>query len=671
MAVLQMQRICICSLKKERKQILEFLQRQGVIEISDMIQEDSVFQKTDVFAAESLFQKNILSAERALKILETYSPEKKPLLAVMEARKIISPEDYKSFSFKYEEVMGIANRICSLEKEIAENKADIIKREMQIEVLEPWTNLDVPLDFKGTRLTACFIGILPGKWEQEDIYEILAEQLPVDVTIISSSSDQTCIFVLCSKEKEEKASELLRSHGYSYPSLSARRAPAEQISRIREKITNKKKEIEKIEEEIVSYKARKEEIEFLQDYESMRFEKYHVLGSLLQSKSAFVMTGYIPEEKADTLKKDLEQHFQAAVEFETPAEDEDVPIMVHNNGFAAPLEGVVNAFSPPGKGEPDPTMAMALFYYLLFGLMLSDTGYGVIIAGACAVGLIKFKGRMENSMKNTLKMYLFCGISTIFWGILFGSYFGDIVDVVSETFFGHKVMIPALWFVPVNEPMRMLAFVMLVGLIHLLSGLGIKGYLCLKKKDYKTFFYDVVSWFVLVVSCVVLLLTMEMFANILKLNFVLPAAAGTAAGVLAIFASFTIILTNGRESRNPFKRFLKGLYAFYGITNYLSDVLSYSRLLALGLATGVICTVINKMAAMTVTGPIGIITFIVVCIVGHALNLAINALGAYVHTNRLQYVEFFGKFFEGGGRKFQPFKIKTKYYNVKEKMEHE
>jgi V/A-type H+-transporting ATPase subunit I len=249
---------------------------------------------------------------------------------------------------------------------------------------------------------------------------------------------------------------------------------------------------------------------------------------------------------------------------------------------------------------------------------------------------------------------------------MFGSYLGDIVDVVSQTFFGQKVSIPPLWFYPVNEPMRMLVFAMLIGIIHLYTGLGMKLYACIKQKDYKALIYDVIFWFILLTSCIMLLLSTKMFADIVGLSFILPQSVGKAAAILAIISAIGITLTNGRESKNPFKRFLKGLYALYGITGYLSDVLSYSRLLALGLATGVICTVINKMAAMVAKGPIGVIIFVIILFFGHLMNLAINALGAYVHTNRLQYVEFFGKFYDGGGRKFEPFKGKTKYYKIKE-----
>jgi V/A-type H+-transporting ATPase subunit I len=265
-------------------------------------------------------------------------------------------------------------------------------------------------------------------------------------------------------------------------------------------------------------------------------------------------------------------------------------------------------------------------------------------------------------------MFLFCGISTTFWGVMFGSYFGDIFDVIGTKFFGvtELPVIPALWFIPVNKPMQMLSFSMILGIIHILAGLSIKIYQLIKRKDYLAIVYDALSWFVLVVSCTLLLVSLDMIKNILSITFVLPKGVSTVSTALAVLSALVIILTNGRESRNPIKRFLKGAYALYGITGYLSDVLSYSRLLALGLASGIIASVINKMAGMIGNGVVGAIVMVIILIVGHAINFAINILGAYVHTNRLQYVEFFGKFYEGGGRAFNPFNMKTKYYKVKE-----
>ena len=179
--------------------------------------------------------------------------------------------------------------------------------------------------------------------------------------------------------------------------------------------------------------------------------------------------------------------------------------------------------------------------------------------------------------------------------------------------------------------------------------------------------YDVVLWYVLLIACVVFLLTVPTMADMLGVS-TLAASWQKPAGILMAVSAVGIILTGGRESKNWFKRILKGLYSLYGISSWLSDILSYSRLLALGLATGVIATVFNSMGSMGGNSPGGVIMFIIVFLIGNVLNLAINALGAYVHTNRLTYVEFFGKFYEGGGTAFRPFAVNTKYYKIKEDM---
>ena len=668
MAMLQMQRIYIYALKKDRKPLLEMLQRRGIIEISDYLPEDSVFHKTDTSYAKTNFEKSISTCKDASAILDQYVPVEKPLLAMLNGRKTVSREQYDEFKDKREATLRTAGRIISCNKEIVEHKAEIQRLEVQAEMLTPWTALDIPLKFSQTAHTKSYIGTLPKEVPLEEIYEKLAEYMPVNVDIISTSKEQTCIFVLCTKKHEEGVFEALRSMDFSYPSVTSEKAPSEQLLEIERLINQNKAEIEEAVNEMKELAALREDILFLQDYDRMRYDKYDVIGKLLQSKSVFVVSGYIPKHEAEALEKDLTVRFDAAVEFEEPAEEEDTPVLLKNNGFAQPLEGVVEGFSLPGKGEIDPTFIMALFYYFLFGIMLADAGYGLLIVIACGYALIKGKATMEQSTKNFIMMFLFCGISTAFWGIMFGSYFGDILDVIGMRFFGvtELPVIPALWFVPVNKPMQMLSFSMILGIIHILCGLGIKVYQLIKQKDYLSIVYDALSWIVLVVSCTLLLVSLDMIKNILSLTFELPQVVVTVSAVLAVLSSVVIVLTNGRESKNPIKRFLKGAYALYGITGYLSDVLSYSRLLALGLASGVIASVINKMAGMAAKGVVGAILMIVILFAGHTINFAINILGAYVHTNRLQYVEFFGKFYEGGGRAFSPFQMRTKYYKVKE-----
>jgi V/A-type H+-transporting ATPase subunit I len=273
---------------------------------------------------------------------------------------------------------------------------------------------------------------------------------------------------------------------------------------------------------------------------------------------------------------------------------------------------------------------------------------------------------MGEGLQKSLRLFMYCGLSTLVWGVLFGGYFGDLVAVVSETFFHHRVEIKPLWFAPLNDPMRMLMYSLLFGLIHLFGGLALKGYMCIKKKDFVAFFADVVAWFALVLGLVLMLVPTELFGSISQMDISFSQGFKTFSYILAGAGAVVIVLMAGRSHKNPVLRLALGLYDIYNLTGWLSDLLSYSRLLALGLATGVIAQVVNQMGSMVGDGIVGIIVFVLVFIVGHTFNLAINMLGAYVHTCRLQYVEFFGKFYEGGGVPFTPFKSNTKYVEIKE-----
>ena len=203
-------------------------------------------------------------------------------------------------------------------------------------------------------------------------------------------------------------------------------------------------------------------------------------------------------------------------------------------------------------------------------------------------------------------------------------------------------------------------------MIHLFLGLGMKGYMLLRDKKYLDFVCDVVFWYLLLVGLILILLPSGMFESISQMQFNFPPVLNQAAKLMAAAGAAGILLMSGRGRKNWFLRVALGAYDLYGVTSWLSDVLSYSRLLALGLATGVIGSVINSMGAMLGGGIVGAIGFTLVFLIGHSVNIGINLLGAYVHTNRLQYVEFFGKFYEGGGRPFNPFSIHTNYVEFKE-----
>lgn len=670
MAVLPMKRLSICALKKDRKAMLEELQRKGVLEISNTKSKQKSFYKEDMSKKTEILQKKIQTVQSALETLNHYAPEKKPLLAMLEGRKEVGLEQYDSFDDLKGKVYEKATKIVNLSKDIGEQKLEQQKLDLQITALGPWKELDIPLNDVGTRTTNVFIGSLPGVWDEEKLIGILNDYGPFDVHIISKQEEFTCISVMVTKKQSNLALEVLRANGFARPSVSCELAPKEQLVQYNEEKKALSKKIQDEIEEIIQFTNSRQDLLFYIDYQTMKVERLENIQNLLQSKHTFILTGFVAAQNAEALKQLIESHYVAEVEITEPSKKDDVPVILKNNGFSSPLESVTQGFGSPTKNEMDPTFAMSLFYYMLFGIMFSDAGYGLILAIVCGILLVRYKN-MEYGMRKFIKMFCFCGIATAFWGFIFGSFFGDVVGVVAKSFFNSDVILKPIWFSPNDDPMKMLVFAMLLGVIHLMVGLIMKFVNCVRNKQYKDAIYDSLFWIVLVISCIFLLMSADLFVEIIGAkDMKLSASTGKAAAIIAGISALGIVLTSGRESKNWCKRILKGIYGVYGITGYLSDILSYSRLLALGLATGVIGSVVNSMGVMSENIIVRTIMFVVIFLIGHVLNFLINILGAYVHTNRLQYVEFYGKFYDGGGRVFQPFSSKTKYYIIKEK-EHE
>ena len=673
MAMLKMQRIYIYALIKYCKDILETLQRRGVVEIENMELEDSVFFKEDTSPLQAQYQRSAATAGEALDILSHYAPQKKGLLSSFKGRERLSADDYNRMVDNTQDTLRIAYDIISYQKNIDMNEAEKVKYEAQLEAIKPWLSLDVPMNFTGTATTTAFIGKFSETKSSTDIMTQLAELIPevegIDVEIISCDENQTCVFILAMKQDADQVSDALRRIGFEYPSYISPVAPKTREKQINKHLSNRDGRILEAEKNIKACEKYYPDLEFLEDYFVMKTERYRAFDEITTSRNTFILSGYITERDAQELKTYLEEHFDAQVELED-SDTPDTPVVLKNNKFAEPTESVLASYSYPDRREADPTSVMAIFYYIFFGMMFSDAGYGMVMALACGILLMKFKN-METGLRRSMKMFFWCGVSTTIWGLLFGSFFGDAVSVISNTFFHTPPpaipgLVVPIWFNPVTDPMQMLMFSFLLGIIHLFAGLAIMAYNDIKHKEYLAVLYDVVSWYLLVGGAILALLSLDMMGNIA--GFTLPPIFLTIGGIMAAIGAVLILLFSGRESKNPVKRFLKGVYGLYGATGYLSDILSYSRLLALGLATGAIAQVFNQIGSMMGSGVIGVILFTLIFVIGHGLNIGINALGAYVHTNRLQFVEFFGKFYTGGGREFKPFKINTKHYTVKEEI---
>ena len=670
MSVLPMKHMIVCAKRQDRKAILEKLQRTEAVEIiaREDDEQDTVFNRIDVSQSAQLFVKNSAQAEKALEVLNSAAPEKSSLLSAFAGRTPITLEEYEANAKRRDKVMKDVTDILKLDKELTEAKADIPRITTQIEALTPWIGLTEPLSFAGTKKTAAFIGTFPELLTEAEIAERLAAAVPdveaLDVNVINSEDNITSVLISCLKTEKDKVDEALRRMNFQRPPVSDM-IPSEQLDAYDRELKAAVAKIDSTRESIASYADKRDDIKFIADYFRMRAEKYDVLGTLAQTKRTFIIEGYVPEQYAGTLEQDLSQSFDVAVEMLDPDPSEDVPVLLKNGPFAEPVEGIIESYSMPGAGELDPTTPVACFYYILFGMMLSDFAYGALMSIATFV-LIKKLKNMERPMRKTLTMFFYCGLGTMLSGILFGSYFGDAPTVIASTFFGKTLEVPKL-IDPLSQPMKMLVLCFAIGIVHLFAGLVINLYTALRQKRYVDAISDSVLWMLLVAGLLLFGLTTDMVTGMFSLEKISP-VAGNIGKIMAVIGAIGIILMDGRESKNWFKRTLKGLYGLYNVTGYLSDLLSYSRLLALGLATSVISSVFNQMGSMVAGTPIiGVIFFILIFLVGHVLNLAINALGAYVHANRLQYVEFFGKFYNGGGRKFTPFATNTKYIKIQDR----
>jgi len=672
MSVMPMQKLSICAHKSNRKAGLETLQQFGAMEIIPDAIDDQELEKMNTSEARAQFERDAELSDQALEILDRYAPGNKAGLAMLQGNEELTSADVRQVALKQGECIKQASSILSFEKAINECRGNILKDENQKEALIPWMSLDVPMTFSGTEKTAAFIGTVSGVYDDAGFSAALLEKDPgldaVSTKTLFTENDATNITAICLKKDAEKTEAALRALGFSKPAQPAMGIPKQVSEDCDRDIDKQNSEIENLKKKIAAMAPERENLKIVADYYRTRAEKYRVLGTIPQSKQAFFLEGWVPAVQADRISKLLSDRYHAVVEKEEVREDEVEPTVLHNNKFSQCAEGILASYGLPQHGKVDPTTIMSFFYVFFFGMMLSDAAYGIIMAAATFIILRKFP-RMKTGTKKMFQLFFWCGLSTVFWGFMFGGFFGNAIDVIAKTFFGYTGATPILkplWFDPLTHPMVLLIWCMLFGCIHLFTGLGIKGFEELQHHQIWDFICDVLAWYVFLMGLILLLLPSQLFANIAQMTIVFPVWLSQAAKWMSILGAVFIVVTSGRENRNWAIRIALGAYNLYGVTGWLSDVLSYSRLLALGLATGVIASVVNTMGSMLGGGVGGAIFFIVVFLIGHTMNMAINLLGAYVHTNRLQFVEFFGKFYDAGGKTFEPFTTNTKYIEVKE-----
>lgn len=675
----------------QKEEVLHFLQSKGTLEIISS-DEGELFS---VDAAKEISQAHdaAVRISAAMEVLDARCPVKKPITAMLEPRKDLDSASFFGGEAKAQEALALAEKIRGLDAEIADIRAEEIRLRTKSDALAPWKSVDLPREEIRSKYVARLTGSVRKTVSREDILTYLASVLPenesVEAEILYSEESErtgktmgalTAFSVYCLKDDREEVETALRNFGFIDAPDTGGRAYAEVLGEYEACFSRQSEKLTEISDQIARLSEKREMLEFAADFYTAKEDSLSAGEKAGQTQRIFRIKGWAAEKDAKKIKKQMEEKFDAAVEVTEPAEEDDVPVILSNGFFSAPLENITGMYSLPSGTDIDPTGPMTFFYYLFFGMMLSDAGYGLLIALATG-GILLLKKNLEKKMRNTLRMYFFCGLSTVFWGAMYGSWFGDVGQVVMREFFHRDVNpLPPIWTDAVTDTMNVLIMCFILGLLHLFWGVLMKGYTDVKRGSVLDAVFDTIPTFLTVIGMAPIFFGLFVQDSIPEDytalgTFLYHAFMRLHTGLsqvsvyILILGLVLLIATAGRKSKSIGGKIGGGFYAVYNIfSGYLGDVLSYARLLALGMATGVIAQVMNMLGTLPSNPVIKVLAFIPVFIVGHAANLAINIIGAYVHTNRLQYVEFFSKFYEGGGRAFVPFEAKTNYYKFKEEI---
>lgn len=657
MAKVKLIRFEIASMIDDGKDIVDYLQKRGYAHLDNYISDELI--KRDTSDIVNNLEKKKLQVDRAVALLEKSCEIKRGLIESFTDYKIITYDKYKFLSEKCEETFDKCLEIIALDDKTKRFEEKLNECQSNLDYLKSWKALDIVMASKRTMSTRIFIGSFNKNISAENICEELSsinKELgeSVAVEVVSNDKMYTCAVILCYGPQAEELEAVLREIDFIQVEKPCPALPSKTIEKTESEYEELKNKISDIGVQIGTYKEHYDDLRFLSDYLASQIDKYTAIELAATTQSVFVVSGYMPEAESEMLKFTLENNYTAYVEFSPPDyENPEVPVLLDNNGFASGVESITEMYSPPSNKDVDPNPVMAFFYYAFFGLMLSDAGYGILMVIFSIFAEKKLKVR--GNMKKSVNMVYYSGISSIIFGALFGGWFGDLIPVICTHFLGmEKAPDLAIWLDPVSNSITLLLYCLGFGILHLFAGVLLNGYKLLKNKNYTGAIFDTIPTIIFVCG----------FA-VFGAGFLveIPESVKSAGNKLLLAGAVLIVLTAGRSAKNIIGKFGAGLYALYNTTSgYLGDILSYSRLLALGLVTGVIASSINLMATM----PGNIVFFILIFIVGHTINIAINLIGTYVHTNRLQYVEFFSKFYEGEGVVFTPFRINTKHFIIKE-----
>lgn len=651
-----MDKIQILGLKKDLQRVIAFLQESGEVQIDEVkVDEENSLALESLAKQDHNSDYDVAQVDFALKLLGDYAKKRpiwagKPTLSIESAKGTIENFDYKK----------VIEECENLEESFNSKKNDLASLEDEKRLLTEW--IDLPFDLHTpleTESSIIQIGIISANAYDTFKKELHETSELTSVRKITGDKAKVKLSVVYTKEIKEEIKLLFGKHKFQEVALPVyEMSVAERIDEIEKKT---KKLAEGIKDDEKKFKKLAEDYENLQIvHDVLVWEKdnVHVHEKLKGTEFSFIIEGWVAKLDRKELEEGLNKIGTVAVETLKLEEDEQAPIYLHNKKAAWPFESVTKLYGFPKANEVDPTPFLAIFFIVFFGLCLTDAGYGLTLFIIMFAALKFFK--LPKESLGLIKLLMWGGLVTMVAGVLFGGYFGLTVDqapsfmVAGESFKGQIINASAG-----NGPLTFLILALVLGIVHVIFGIMVDGYWKIKQKQYMDALLDSGLW--------IYFISVLLSWALAKAGILVPAAAGDILLYFVLAGVALLILTQGRKQKGIVKKVGIGVLSLYNLVGYFGDVLSYSRIMALGLGTGIIAFAMNTIAGLAyeMIPYVGFIFAGAVLLAGHLLNLVLSALGAFIHSARLQFVEFFSKFMEGGGSEFKPFKRECKYIIIK------
>lgn len=649
MAIVKMKRLRVIALAEQRDELLSRLLHVGCVEVTEpedhLTDPEWMALLNRDTGAQGAVKAQVTAVQTAMTALNKYAPVKGSLFTV---RSDISEADFFDDA-RSEKALASATTINDCVAEISQLYTEENRLSSARDSLLPWRTLEEPLDIEATEHVEINLGTLPGSVALDAVKGALAEQAPEsELIVVSSSQELHYVMLLALKDAYADTLNALKPYGFSVVKFKNMEGnAADNIALIEEKLTECVQKRETAAETIKALGDQRSELKLAVDRFHQDEAKEAVKDNFLTDGTIVFLEGWAEEPKLAKVEAEL-QRMGCAYELDDPKEGDTVPTLLDNPKWMRGINMVTEMYSLPAYDGIDPNPLIFFWYVFFFGFMFADVAYGLIILIVCAI--ISKKYKPKNTMGYMFSLGKWLGASTAFCGIFSGGFFGDSITTFAETFLHITQDQFPTWLSkfcdgivvnPVSDPLKVLIIAVVIGCCHLICGQCIRIYMGFRDHEPLEGILDVVPWWILFVGIALLALQGSSIVLIL--------------GVVAL------VLTQGRHKEGGIiKKLLGGITSLYDITSWLSDVLSYARLMALMLAGSVIAMVFNTIASL----PGNIVVFLVVFLIGHIFNIGVNLIGTYVHDARLQYLEYFGKFYKEGGIPFRPLKYNTKYVDI-------